>query len=308
MIRYLFCITLFFSSFPAIHAQSYDTTRLSPVAGYGYQWKNGKFDSGLQVPRDADTVSSKRAGLIKHFNGTVWTADGTKWSQYLTTDSLSSFVRIQTQSPTASITADTLIYPYTSASTWGVNLSWSAGRSAATLTSLATNPLSTINVGGVSQSFSQPSSGASVNGVQHVTMPSNINTTYSTVATTTDSKTAQANITLQSQLQVFAGFVSNQTPSDADIQAMLGSSYVGGKYSTSPNQSGNLSTPASSLYPCFVGFGTFMPTVNINNQAVGYIVIHRAFVNIYGYSTVYTISVAPFATAGSIDSYTVTAH
>ena len=203
------------------------------------------------------------------------------------------------QSPTATLTGGAII-DYTSAGSTAKTLNWSAGRQ------FATNPLSSIVVAGVGQSFSQPSAPGTVSGTQSVNVPANTTTTYQNVVTTTDGKTATASTTFTSELRIYAGFVSSTTPTSADIIAATGSSYVGGEFATSRNQSGSLSTPSGSKYVMFcnpVSFG--VPNITINGLGVTYNITTITFVGPLGYSSSYYLAIAPFPTSGPISSYLV---
>lgn len=125
-------------------------------------------------------------------------------------DSLAPFVRLQTQNPLASLSPSQQ-FELTAASTQSVTLSWASGRQAATATALATNPIATINVGGVLQSFSQPLPGDGVSGTQAVTITTNTTTSLFNVTTTTDSKVASASVTDTYLPRRYYGLVTDTT-------------------------------------------------------------------------------------------------
>ncbi len=123
------------------------------------------------------------------------------------------------------------------------NLNWTAGRQATTAT------LSTISVGGQSQTFSQPAQGASVNGVQAVTFSRNTNVTLSNIVLTTDSKSAQANVTISFSWRRYYGFVTQPggvsegeefTPTPAEILALANQPFASSRgFSATVNPSGS---------------------------------------------------------------------
>lgn len=283
------------------------------------------------IPSYADTASASLATTSKYISAAIvrignylWMRSGNVWVKQGNTPSIfpggpittlpivgnnpgtnitpDQFITSQfygTQPPTASLTGGGT-FEYTNASTQSATLNWSAGRST------ATNPLASIVVAGITQTFSQPAQGASVSGTQAVTVPTNTNTTYTNTVTTTDGKTASATTTFSYQNKIYAGFVPSATPTDAEIIAATGSGYVSGFFSGSRNQSGSLSTPSATKYYVFVSpasYGT--PNIIINGLGVTFNQTTRTFVNASGYSSSYIVAVSPFPTAGQIDSYLV---
>ena len=269
-------------------------------------------DSMISLPKSHDSASkfnSAVEGYLRYFTSThtINYRDSLAWQQLISLseflDSLNNYVRIQTQNPTASISTPTLIFPYTSASTRSVNLNWTAGRLGATSTSNATAPLSTITVGGVGQSFSQPSAPGTVSGTQAVTIPTNTNTTESIVVVTTDGKSASQSINIQSQYQLYVGYVSSSTPSDADIIAATGGN-VGGAFATTQNMTNpvTLAAPSGTLYTviCYPAiWGT--STIKIGGFATSYILTTRNFTNQTGNRVSSNIYVSPFPSAAAIN-------
>jgi hypothetical protein len=121
--------------------------------------------------------------------------------------------------------------------TISVTLNWTAGRQASTAT------LSTVVVGGVSQSFSQPAQSASTNGSANVNLTRNSNTTYSNQVTTSDAKTASANVSINFSWRRYYGFMSAPggvsngtgfTPSNSDILALSNNGFGSSRGFTSP--------------------------------------------------------------------------
>jgi hypothetical protein len=132
-----------------------------------------------------------------------------------------TFVAIQTQSPTASLSGG-YSYERHASGTFSVSLSWSAGRQAAGTGVNATNPLSSIVVAGTSQTFSQPSAGASISGTQSTgTMNYNTSYTFYNTVTTTDSKTAVASTSFGSYDKRYLGWSATSTPTSAEILAAV---------------------------------------------------------------------------------------
>jgi len=201
--------------------------------------------------------------------------------------------------PSATLTGGTTI-ELTSASTVSQTLNWGATRQVGATT------LATIVVAGVSQSFSQPVAGGTVSGTQAVSVPANISTTYSNVVTASDAQTITATTTFNFQNKIYAGFVTSTSPTSADILAATSSTYVGGRFSTSKNQSGSLTTPSGAKYVMFanpVSFG--IPNVVINGLGVIYTISILSFTNASGYTSNYYVAISPFVTSGAIDSYVV---
>lgn len=217
----------------------------------------------------------------------------------ITTDSAFRYIFYKSQPPLATLTGGGT-YEYTTAGNTNRTLSWTATRQTATAT------LATIVVDGVTQTFTQPAQGGTVSNNKTAIVPHNTNTTYSNIVTTTDGKTATATTTFIYQNKIYAGFVTNATPTDADIIAATGSSYVGGIFSASRNQSGTLTTPSSSKYFIFVSpasYGT--PNILINGLGATLNQTTRNFTNASGAIISYIIAVSPFQTSGQIDSYIV---
>lgn len=224
---------------------------------------------------------------------------GQDYSQYKTVSTLLIGMFYGLKPPTATLTGGTTL-EYTNASTESETLNWSAGRQSNTAT------LATIVVASVNQSFSQPGPNSSVSGNQSVNVPTNTTTTYNNVVTASDGQTATANTTFQFQQKIYAGFVSTATPNSSQIIAATGSSYVGGKFATSRNQSGSLSTPSGASYIMFanpVSMG--VPNVTINGLGVDFNVTTISFTNASGYVSNYYVAVSPTTTSGSVASYVI---
>jgi hypothetical protein len=186
-------------------------------------------------------------------------------------------------------------FEFTSASTVGRTLNWSATRQS------ATSPISTIVVDGSSQTFSQPGQGSTVSGTQPVTVTTNTTSNYSNIVTTTDGKTATATTTFTYRSKYYIGYVSSSSPSDANILAATGGT-VGGTFATNYFASGTLPNPASESYIVFAFPASFgIPTVKIGGLAVAFNLTTRSFVNASGFSVSYNILVSPFPTNSGVD-------
>ena len=213
-----------------------------------------------------------------------------------------SFIKSQfyaSQPPTAALSGGSTFEFTTTGSTSRI-LSWTAGRQS------ATSPIASIVVAGVNQTFSQPPFGGTSAGSQIVSTPNNTNTTYTNTVTTTDGRTAQATTAFIYQNKIYAGFVSSATPTDAEIIAATGSSYVGGFFSGGRNQSGALSTPSSSKFVVFVSPASYGAlNITINGLGLTYNQTARSFTNASGGVSSYIVAVSPFSTSGAIDSYLV---
>ena len=123
----------------------------------------------------------------------------------------------QSRVPTASLSGGQTL-ELRSAGTTNYTLNWNAGRQT------GTQPLSTIVVAGISQTFTQPSEGASVSGTQSVTVTNNTNVTYTNTVTTIDSKTASASTSFTYLPRRYLGRTANLIPDNTIILATAGGS------------------------------------------------------------------------------------
>jgi len=142
-------------------------------------------------------------------------------------DTLLSFVKVQTQPPTATLSGG-YSYERHAAGTFTASLGWSAGRQASGTNILATNPLSSIVVAGVSQTFSQPAAGSSVSGSQSVTVTYNSNTTFTDTVKTTDGKSAIGYTYFSVYDKRYIGWAATSTPTNAEILAAVYQDNYGG--------------------------------------------------------------------------------
>ena len=277
------------------------------------------------------SVASKYSGsVIQVSGGQVWyrTLNPNKWNLFSSASGLSisqgigivntpnpistvgvvaldtaytnaTYVRIQTQNPYGSLSGGSNQLLSGSGSPFTGTLSWTAGRYASNSTQAATNPLSTIIVNSVSQSFSQPSAGSSVSGTQTFSISQNTNTTFYNTITTTDGKIAIYSSSVNWFNEYYVGYVSSASPSDADLIA-AGYNFL--NTSGSRTTSGTLSTPSSSsyivfAYPASMGIATF----TINAAVVSYNITTRNVVNVNGFSQLYYVCVSPYPTAAGIN-------
>lgn len=116
------------------------------------------------------------------------------------------------------------------------NLTWSAGRN------IATNTIQSIVVAGVNQTFTTPAAGATISGIQLISVARNINTTYSNIVTTTDNKTATSGTSFTFLPKRYFGWVNTTTPTDANIIA------AGGELSSVIAKSWVQSAPTGNQY------------------------------------------------------------
>ena len=281
-----------------------DTT--SANAGPNVKKKNGiliKVGGSIYM-RDISTTSwvsqsSIGSGIISGGPITTIPVVGTNPGVNLTSSDFIKNAFYGAQPPLSALTGGG-IFEFTTGSTVSRNLNWSASRQT------ATSNLSSIIVGGITQTFSNPAAPGTVVGSQAILVPVNVNTTYSNIVTASNSMSATSITTFTYKRKIFAGFVSSATPSDADIIAATGSVYAGGTLSDTKIQTGALSTPGSSSYIIFASPASLgSPNVTINGLGVTYTLITRSFVNINGYSSSYIIAISPFPTSGAIDNYSV---
>ena len=186
-------------------------------------------------------------------------------------------------------------FEITNVPTSSKTLTWTASRQSATAT------LSTIVVGGVNKTFSQPSAPGSVGGTQVVTVTANINSTFNNVVTATDSKSSTSSTTFTYLSKIYLGFVSAETPTDGDIMAATGVA-SGGTFATSRLASGTSNAPSGSKYFIVAypfSFGS--ATIKINGLTVIFNLTTRSFVNASGGTVAYNIYTSPYPTSGSVE-------
>ncbi len=198
------------------------------------------------------------------------------------------------QPPTATLSGGTTL-EYSIGGAVTRSLAWTSSRQSAT-----TN-LTSIVVGGISQSFSNPSAPGTVGSSQNVSVPINVTTTYNNVTTASNGMSVTVSTTYNYRSKYYIGYVTTSTPTDADIIAATNGS-VGGVFATNYIAAGTLSTPSSSKYYMFAFPASFgLPTIKVNGLTVIIPLTVRSFVNASGYSTSYNIYISIFPTSGSIE-------
>jgi hypothetical protein len=196
-----------------------------------WYFKNGTADSNLILKSNSIDTTTRYTGLV------------TQYGRYV--DSLftnDNYVKLQLQNPLATLVSNITSYQRKPAGAdLTILLAWGAGRLGATSTLKATDSLSTIIVGGVSQSFSQPNVGSSVTGVQSVTAARNTTVVFNNIVTTITSKSATASATVTFYDKRYIGWATTSTPSDAEILAAINQDNNGGTvaYSTTLAQLGS---------------------------------------------------------------------
>lgn len=197
----------------------------------------------------------------------------------------------QSQVPTASLSGG-LTQELHSAGTYSGSISWTAGRQS------ATQPLSTIVVAGVTQSFTQPAAGASVGGTQSISMAYNTNATYTNTATTTDSKTASATTSFTWLPKRYWGRTSATSPSGAEILAS-----AGGSNELSNSRAGTFAVTASGSNRVFFSYPASegdVTSISVGGLTVTFIKTTISLTNASGYVQTYNIYTSPNASAGDI--------
>lgn len=191
--------------------------------------------------------------------------------------------------PTASLSGGTTM-EYDDDATLPFTLNWSAGRQS------NTDPITSIVVAGVSQSFLQPAQGASVNGTQAVNVPTNTSTTYQNVVTTDDGQTATASTTFNSLPRKYYGWISDTTgiasgAQDADILALtstLSSSRTLGI--PTPYDTGD---PDGTQFFCYVYLASLGATTSVTFNGLPAIeamnIITKSFTTATGFTGTYYI-------------------
>jgi len=266
---------------------------------YGYV----KSDSGsIQAVRDTNWKARYVGTEVIWFNNGVdtvtWMWDGIKWKKAASgssgvtlpqlNDTLTNYVRIQTQNPTATLTGGVSQERLPSGAALSYTLNWSGGRQAAGVNIAATKPLSTIVVASVNQTFTQPNVGSSASGTQSVSVPRNTTTSYNNVVTTTDNKTATATTTFSFYDKRYLGWSTTTTPSDAEILAAVYSDNSGGTASLTRT----LSQLGSARHLFYANTAT-ISSVNINgfNSTSSFVLNQsRTLTNASGGVTTYYVS------------------
>lgn len=124
------------------------------------------------------------------------------------------------QGPTSGISGGQQMELMASGAALSFNLNWTAGRQS------ATQPIQSIIVAGVSQTFTTPAAGGSISGSKSVSVVRNTNTTFSNIVTATDGKSATSTTSFTFLPKRYFGWVNSTAPTDANIIA------AGGELST----------------------------------------------------------------------------
>lgn len=179
-----------------------------------------------------------------------------------------------------------------------ITLNWTGGRQAQTA------PLSSIVVGGVSQSFSQPAAPGTVSGTQSSTVTANTNQSYNITVSTneTPAKTSSLSRTISFFDKRYWGFVNTTTPTDADILALT-SDNSGSTRTKSATSVSN----ASPLRLCWVqpeyADPSYVSEIWIGglNSTAAFTRTTRAFTNASGFTQNYNIWVQNTTTSAGVN-------
>lgn len=271
---------------------TYDDDSASFVGWDGARWlKIGSGGGGGNIPFDGNRPITRNFSTVTGVN-------------LGTSDVISTLNELlfPSQVPTATLTvtynattSSALQIERTNAATLSMTLNWSASRQA------FTQPLASILVNGVTQSFSQPSAPGTVSGTQAVTYVPNNTITYSNTVTTTDSKSAVANATVTALTRQYSGFLSTNTPTDAQIRGLALQ-----PFKTTRIQGATVIANSSPNYLIIAFDESFDPT-NISQIWVGgldqtgaFTRTVRSFTNASGYTSNYIIYALNATTAAGV--------
>ncbi|BFG69133.1 hypothetical protein KACHI17_00140 [Sediminibacterium sp. KACHI17] len=223
------------------------------------------------------------------------------------------------QGPIGTLTMS-LVHPITSATISGssanlemmasgvnipVTLSWTAGRQA------STEPLASVTVGGVAQTFTQPAQNASINGSVIVSVPRNTNTSFSNQVLTTDGKSISGtpSVSVNFSWRRYYGFIdapvgvadgTGFTPSASDILALSNKEFGSSRGVSSPTLIPTAGQRLVIAYPAIWDAGTTKIWIgglessgNFQRQVV-------SFTNASGASTNYVVYVLLNNTSGQL--------
>jgi hypothetical protein len=195
------------------------------------------------------------------------------------------------QAPTATLTGGQTLELITGGANINYTLNWSAGRLS------ATQPLSTITVGGISQTFTQPSAPGTVSGTQVVGVQRNITNTFQNIVTTSDGKSGTASTSFTFLPKRYFGWVTTNTPVDADLIT------AGGELTSNFTKTWTQAAPGSAKYLVFAYPASFglLPHIDINGfpSIASFNLTTRSVTNASGYTQSYNIYV-------SVNQFTVT--
>ena len=205
-----------------------------------WYFKNGTADSNL-VPKvtaiDTTTRFGGVASLYKVYKDSLVLATSTT----VVRDSLSYYLKLQTQNPTASITGGFDYQRLPSGSNLSVKVYWTIGRAAATSVALATANISSVFVDFTSRGFTNPAAGATYSDSTTLSIPRNTNKNILFNVLTSDSKSAASSTQVNVYDKRYIGWATTATPSDAEILAAINQDNSGGTvaYSTTLAQLGS---------------------------------------------------------------------
>lgn len=230
--------------------------------------------TGFIIKSYADTISANNNLYLKHYPGAMIFTTGdnslkirnstaTKWDDYslgggllfngnrpitrdfstitgvtpggTTVPSFLENVFYPSQNPTSALTGTYLstssafnLELMAAGAPLNMTLSWGAGRQASTAA------LSTVNVDGVNQSFSQPSAPGTATGTKATTFSRNVNTFFTNLVTTSDGKTALSTVTINWFPKRYWFYSTVSPPASSDIVTALGG---GSELTTSKDKS-----------------------------------------------------------------------
>lgn len=116
-----------------------------------------------------------------------------------------------------------------------ITLNWTAGRDA------NTEPLATVTLAGVSQTFSQPAQGASTTGSMSASFGRNAFVSFINYVSTSDGKNASSTVSISFSWKRYSGFMTlpsgsaNYTPTSSDILALSNQAFSSSRAHISPS-------------------------------------------------------------------------
>lgn len=191
---------------PTFHPNFYKrvVTYFDSCTGIPY-WHNPKTQTWITVrAADADSL----------FNDAI-TTNNTQIA-YDPGDNLTPYEWIKKvfygiMAPTASISGGSTL-ELTGSATVARTLNWTSGRQA------NSDIITSIVVGGTTQSFSQPGQSSTVSGTQNVNVPANTTTTYNNITTSADGQIASAATTFTYSPRMYYGWISDTTGINSGTQ------------------------------------------------------------------------------------------
>lgn len=204
------------------------------------------------------------------------------------------------QAPTASISiaGGPAQLELHSAGTFEGSVNWTAGRQ------ISTEPLATVVVDGISQTFTQPTAGASIGGSVAKTVTWNTNTNVGITVTTTDAKTASSTTGWTFLPKRYWGRTSNTAATSAEILASMGGGNV-----LSSSKSGSFTVTASGSNRIFYAYpsnlGDLSSIVIGGLESIGaFTKTVISFTNASGYTQNYNVYTSINVTGGNVTAIT----